>query len=62
MGALIAATRMKGELHDYYLRKVGEGKNKMSVLNAIRAKLVYRMFAVIRNDRMYEKNYQNALA
>jgi len=34
----------------------------MSVLNAIRAKLVYRMFAVIRNDRMYEKNYQNALA
>ena len=62
MGALIAATRMKGELHYYYLRKVGEGKNKMSVLNAIRAKLVYRMFAVIRNDRMYEKNYQNALA
>ena len=62
MGALIAATRMKGELHDYYVRKVDEGKNKMSVLNAIRAKLVYRMFAVIRNDRMYEKNYQNSLA
>ena len=62
MGALIAATRMKGELHDYYLRKVAEGKNKMSVLNAVRAKLVYRMFAVIRNDKMYENNYQNALA
>jgi transposase len=62
MGALIVATRMKGELHDYYVRKVDEGKNKMSVLNAIRAKLVYRMFAVIRNDRMYEKNYQNSLA
>jgi transposase len=62
MGALIAATRMKGELHGYYIRKVAEGKNKMSVLNAIRAKLVYRMFAVIRNDRMYQNNYQNALA
>jgi transposase len=62
MGALTAATRMKGELHDYYMRKVDEGKNKMSVLNAIRAKLVYRMFAVIRNDRMYENNYKNALA
>jgi transposase len=62
MGALIAATRMKGDLHEYYLRKVAEGKNKMSVINAIRAKLVYRMFAVIRNNQMYQKNYLNALA
>lgn len=61
MGALIAATRMKGELHDYYLRKVEEGKNKMSVINAVRAKLIYRMFAVIRNNQMYQKNYINAL-
>ena len=26
---------MKGELQDYYKRKVSEGKNKMSVLNAV---------------------------
>ncbi|KAA6313923.1 hypothetical protein EZS27_035387, partial [termite gut metagenome] len=38
MGALTAATRTKGELHEYYLRKVSEGKNKMSVLNAVRGK------------------------
>ncbi len=62
MGALIAATRMEGDLHEYYLRKVSEGKNKMSVLNAVRAKLIYRMFAVIRNNQMYQKNYLNALA
>lgn len=62
MAALIAATRMNGELHEYYIRKVEEGKNKMSVLNAVRAKLVYRMFAVIRNEKAYEKNYINALA
>ena len=62
MAALIAATRMNGELHEYYLRKVAEGKNKMSVLNAVRAKLVYRMFAVIRNKQAYQKNYINALA
>jgi transposase len=61
MAALIAATRMHGELHDYYLRKVGEGKNKMSVLNAVRAKLVYRMFAVIKNNQIYQKNYLNPL-
>ncbi|KAA6335459.1 hypothetical protein EZS27_016318 [termite gut metagenome] len=62
MGALTAATRSKGELHEYYLKKVSEGKNKMSVLNAVRAKLVHRMFAVIRNNKFYEKDYLNALA
>jgi transposase len=62
MGALIVATRMKGELHEYYLRKVGEGKNKMLVINAVRAKLIYRMFAVIKNNQLYQKNYINALA
>jgi transposase len=62
MGALIVATRMKGELHDYYLRKIEQGKNKMSVINAVRAKLIYRMFAVIRNNQTYQKNYINVLA
>lgn len=62
MAALIAATRMKGELHEYYLRKVAEGKNKMTVLNAIRAKLIHRMFAVIRNNQPYQKNYLNPIA
>ncbi|KAA6321256.1 hypothetical protein EZS27_029073 [termite gut metagenome] len=62
MGALTAATRMEGELHEYYLKKVSEGKNKMSVLNAVRAKLVHRMFAVIRNNKFYEKEYRNTLA
>ncbi|OAV74873.1 Transposase IS116/IS110/IS902 family protein [Bacteroidales bacterium Barb7] len=62
MAALVVATRCKGELHDYHVRKVAEGKNKMSVLNAVRAKLVHRMFAVIRNNQDYQKNYVNALA
>ena len=58
MAALAAATRKKsGELHEYYLKKIAEGKNKMSVLNAVRAKLVLRMFAVIRFNRFYEQNY-----
>lgn len=61
MAALSVATRMKGELHEYYMRKVAEGKNKMSVLNAVRAKLVLRMFAVIKNDTFYEKQYEFCL-
>jgi transposase len=63
MASLVVATRMKeGEMRDYYLRKVAEGKNKMLVLNAIRAKLIARMFAVIKNNRQYQKKYQFLLA
>ncbi|KAA6309991.1 hypothetical protein EZS27_038623, partial [termite gut metagenome] len=62
MGALTAATRMEGELHENYMKKISEGKNKMSVLNAVRAKLVHRMFAVIRNNKVYEKEYRQILA
>ena len=47
-----------GELKDYYERKVAEGKNKMLVLNAIRNKLIHRVFAVVRDGVMYEKNYK----
>lgn len=43
----LCAIRGKGELQAYYIRKVQEGKNKMSVLNAIRNKIVHRIMAVI---------------
>jgi len=63
MCAVSVATRKKdGEFREYYLRKVAEGKNKMSVLNAIRAKLVLRMFAVIRDNRMYDRKYATGFA
>jgi transposase len=57
MAAMSVASRTKGELNDYYIGKVAEGKNKMSVINAVRAKLVMRMFAVIKNNNFYEKDY-----
>ena len=57
--AAMAASRAKGELRDYYIRKVKEGKNKMAVLNAIRNKLVHRMFAVIRRQTPYSPSAQN---
>jgi hypothetical protein len=46
----------------YYERKVLEGKNKMSVINAIRNKLLLRLFAMIRDQRPYVENYQRASA
>ncbi|MDO6439874.1 IS110 family transposase, partial [Cyclobacterium sp. 1_MG-2023] len=51
-----------GELSTYYQRKVDEGKHKMSVINAIRAKLIARVFAVVNQDRDYEKKYIHSLA
>lgn len=51
-----------GKLKAYYLRKVAEGKNKMSVLNAIRHKLLKIVCACVRDDRKYEKNYVKNLA
>lgn len=56
MAALSVVSR-PGELQDYYLRKCGEGKPKMSVLNAVRSKLVHRMFAVIKRNQKYIPAY-----
>ena len=60
--AALSVIRMKNEMRDYYERKVAEGKNKMSVINAIRAKLIARMFAVINKNIQYQKNLKPAIA
>lgn len=54
--ASLAAIRTPGELQTYYNRKITEGKNKMLVLNAIRNKLVLRIFACVKNQKLYSKN------
>ena len=51
--AAMSAIRLKNELKTYYQRKVAEGKSKMSVLNAVRNKIIHRVFAVIRNEKPY---------
>ena len=56
--AALAAIKVKGEFKQYYERKKAEGKHVMSVLNAIRNKLVLRIFACVKNKRNYERNYQ----
>lgn len=61
MAAVGTATHMKaGEYKEYYKRRLAEGKHVMSVLNVIRAKLVHRMFAVIRRDTEYSRQYHHA--
>jgi len=52
----LSSTRVKGELQDYFLRKVAEGKNKMSVINALRNKIIQRVFVCVKNKTLYDKN------
>ena len=58
MSAVNVATRMKtGEYKEYYERKLKEGKHVMCIINVLRAKLVHRMFSVIRRNEEYTKQY-----
>ena len=50
------------EMKLYYQRKLSEGKKPMSVINAVRNKLISRVFACVNQERNYEKTYQHALA
>lgn len=58
----ISAKKNSQEIGEYYERKIAEGKHAMSVINAIRNKLVQRVYACVTKEKMYEKNFQNYLA
>ena len=55
--AAVTNIRYDNEFSQYYERKVKEGKPKMAVLNAIRNKIVLRVFACVRDQRKYEYSY-----
>lgn len=50
----ISSVSNNEEMKIYFKRKVDEGKNKMLVLNAIRNKILARVFSCVKNKRMYE--------
>ena len=52
--AALRVIQLPGELRNYYLRKVGEGKNKMIVINAIRNKIIARICSCINNKKKYQ--------
>ena len=54
--AAVCAVSHPGELREYYLRKVEQGKHKMKVINNVRNKLVHRVYACVKHDRIYQKN------
>jgi transposase len=46
---------------DYYERKVAQGKRKMSVLNAVKAKLLHRVMSVVQRKEKYENSVNFSL-
>ena len=46
------------EFKNYYNRKQDEGKHNMSILNAVRNKIVLRVAAVIKSKSPYQENYK----
>lgn len=60
--ATLSAVQHNADCKAFFERKVNEGKNKMSVLNAVRNKLIHRIFKCVRENRKYEKNYMTVLA
>jgi transposase len=49
----MTAVKSDPQLKEYYERKVAEGKSKMSVLNAVRNKLIHRMYATVKRGTPY---------
>jgi hypothetical protein len=57
--AAISSVQHNPELDAYYERKVLEGKNKMSVINAVRNKLLHRIVAVVNRGTPYKLQLKN---
>ena len=51
----MSAVKLDADLKAYYERKVAEGKNKLSVLNAVKNKLLARVVAVVNKQQEYVK-------
>ena len=56
----LSAIRYYPEFKQYYDRKRKQGKHSMSILNAIRNKLVLRAVAVVNNQKPYVQNIEKA--
>jgi transposase len=53
----MSAVQHNPEIKDYYERKMKEGKPFLSVINAVKNKLILRAAAVVRNKKRFVDNY-----
>ena len=55
-----SAIQYDKELREYYLKRTEGGKSKMSTINVVRNKILYRMFAIIKRQTPFIENYLQA--
>lgn len=55
-----SAIQYNKELREYYLKRTLGGKSKMSTINVVRNKILYRMFAVVKRQTPFTENYLQA--
>lgn len=58
---VLSGIRKYPEFKNYYERKIAEGKHVMSVINALRNKLIIRVAAVVKRGEPYVDNYVSKL-
>ena len=56
----ISSIQYYEEFKHYYQRKQAEGKNNMSIINAIKNKILLRAVSVVKNQKSYVDNYKKA--
>jgi transposase len=55
-----SAIQYDKELREFYLKRIEMGKAKMSVINIVRNKILYRMFAVVKRQTPFTSDYLQA--
>lgn len=55
-----SAIQYDKELREYYLKRVASGKSKMSTINIVRNKILYRMFAIVKRQTPFINDYLQA--
>ena len=55
------ASLISGDMKRYFERKTTQCKNKMSVVNAVRNKLIQRLFSCIKEDRLYRPRDERSI-
>lgn len=55
-----SAIQYDKEIREFYLNRTENGKSKMSTINIVRNKIIYRMFAVIKRQTPFIENYLSA--
>jgi hypothetical protein len=55
-----SAIQYDKELREYYLKRIQNGKSKMSTINVVRNKILYQMFAVVKRQTPFIEHYSQA--